>query len=374
MSEIELLKKLIAIASITPIDGGCMDLIKAKLQPLGFKGRNINSTDVSNLWIFHGDGAPTTCMLGHIDVVPTGPIENWQTPPFSPTEIDGYIHGRGACDMKGGVAAMVCAAYEYVKNNPQHQGTIGILITSDEEGPSIEGTTFALEKLNSEGQKFTYGIVGEPTCTDVFGDVIKNGRRGSLSGKLTIIGKQGHVAYPSKGINAVHIFAGALQEIVGINWDNGNDLFPPTTFQISNINAGTGAGNIIPGEMNVDFNFRYGTVSTVSSLQKRLTKVLDRHQLNYKISWDVGALPYLTTQNKLINIFKEVIKFELNINPRLETTGGTSDGRFLAKYCDEVLEFGTRNQTIHQVNEKVSIEEVKKLKIIYKNVLKKIYG
>lgn len=371
--ELELLMQLVAIPSITPIDGGCLKIITERLQPLGFSAEYINSQTVSNLWLTHGSGEPVLCFIGHIDVVPTGHLEKWQTPPFTPTIIDGHLHGRGSCDMKGGIVAMVRACEDFVAKNPNHSGSITLIITSDEEGIATEGTTLVLEKLSARGQKFNYGLVAEPTCSEKFGDTIKNGRRGSLSGSLTIIGKQGHVAYAHKGINAVHKFAPALLELTQTKWDNGNTDFPQTTFQISNIHGGTGAKNVIPGELQVEFNFRHGTASTTQSLKERFEAILKKHQIEYRLIWEDASNPYLTTKADFINIVSECVLAQTGIKPKLETGGGTSDGRFLAQYCQEVIEFGTLNRTIHQVNEKVKISDVEVLKCIYEDVLNKIY-
>jgi succinyl-diaminopimelate desuccinylase len=361
MPALQLLKQLIAIPSITPTDGGCLDLISAALAPVGFLAEDFNGTAVANrYWFKKGRSAhaKTIIFLGHIDVVPTGPREKWTTDPFVPTEINGALHGRGAADMKGGVAAMTIACANYVRNNPQHQGNIAMLLTSDEEGPATEGTVLALNQLVARGMQWDYGVVGEPTCTDTMGDVMKNGRRGSLTAYLTILGKQGHVAYPHKAINAVHLFAPALAAITNMNWDEGNADFPPTTLQVANLRAGTGAGNVIPGEMSVDMNWRHGTASSAENLMARATALFAEHGLNenthYRVRWEIGAKPYLTTGSALIAAMREAIQEVIGINPRCETTGGTSDGRFLAQHCAEVLEFGTRNAD-HSPSQRTSL-------------------
>jgi len=375
--EIALLSKLVAIKSVTPKDGGCLQLIEDRLCQVGFISEYFNTSKVSNLWLIYGQGEPITTFIGHVDVVPTGPLDKWKNPPFKPIIKNNHLWGRGACDMKGGIAAIVEACADYVVQNHNHRGTVSMIITSDEEGPAIEGTNLVLNELSKRKQKFTYGLVAEPTCAKQFGDTIKNGRRGSLSAKLTIIGKQGHVAYPDKAINSVHIFAKALTELTTTKWDDGNQDFPPTTFQISNIHAGTGVENVIPGEMEVDFNFRHGNVQTVENLKKRFEMILKKHNLNYQIIWHLGSNPYLTSKsnkNNLIDTLSKIIFSETGINPKLDTGGGVSDGRFLAQYCDQVIEFGTLNQTIHQINEKVNIDDVIKLKNIYQKLLTKIHS
>lgn len=375
---LDLLKKLVSIPSITPKDGGCLDLIDGTLAPLGFQSESFNTSTVSNRWYTHGQGAPVLVFLGHVDVVPPGPRERWATDPFEPIEKDGYLHGRGTADMKGGVSAMVVACADFVRQHPDHRGTVALLLTSDEEGPALEGTILALNALVARGQSFDYGVVGEPTCTEHFGDVIKNGRRGSLTAKLRVIGKQGHVAYPHKAVNAVHRALPVILELTQMTWDQGNGDFPPTTMQIANVSAGTGTGNVIPGEIEFDINWRHGTASSTESLIKRTESLLAKHGLinakDYVVEWQIGAKPYLTTGRTLIQALSSCIHETTGIMPRCETTGGTSDGRFLAEHCTEVVEFGTKNATIHQVNEKVAMSEVDQLKTIYQSLLNKILG
>ena len=371
MNSIELLKQLVSIPSITPNDGGCLDLIAKTLAD--FQTEDFNSQTVSNRWFVHGSASPCLVFLGHVDVVPPGLRERWTTDPFIPVEKDGFLHGRGACDMKGGIAAMACACADFVATHPKHRGTIALLLTSDEEGPSIEGTTMALQVLAARGQRFDYGIVGEPTCSQTMGDVIKNGRRGSISAHLTIIGKQGHVAYPHKAKNAIHFFANAMAALTQVRWDDGCNNFPATTMQIANIQAGTGTGNVIPGEMTLDMNWRHGIASSTQSIIERTEALLGTHGLvkdqDYHVRWNVSAKPYLTTATELTNTLRTAVHEITGITPRAETTGGTSDGRFLAEYCDDVVECGTRNATIHQVNERVCIKEVEQLKHIYQRTL-----
>lgn len=373
MDVIQLLKQLIAIPSITPTDGGCLALIADQLTPVGFQMQDFNAQGVANRWYVHGKGAPVVVFLGHVDVVPTGPREKWQFDPFDPQEHEGVVYGRGAADMKGGVAAMTIALAQFVRENPQHRGTLAMLLTSDEEGPAVHGTTMALQALQKQGQTFDFGIVGEPTCAEVMGDCIKNGRRGSLTALLTILGKQGHVAYPHKANNAFHRALPFLSALTQKIWDQGNDDFPPTTLQIANVRAGTGAGNVIPGECVFDINWRHGTASSTSSLMERTESLLSECGLikdqDYRIEWNIGAQPYLTTARRLIETLSFAVHQVTGINPRLETTGGTSDGRFLAQYCQEVVEFGTRNATIHQVNERVNKTEVEQLTQIYRQTL-----
>ncbi len=370
MSEtLELAKILISRRSVTPSDAGCQQLICERLASCGFVARNLPFDDVENLWISKGNSKPLFVFAGHTDVVPTGPEDKWKTPPFTPTIKDNMLHGRGAADMKGSIAAMITAIERFVTNHPGHTGSIAMLITSDEEGPAINGTVKVIETLVSEKVTIDWCLVGEPSSTKQVGDVIKNGRRGSLGGELIIYGKQGHVAYPHLAANPIHLAAAAIQELCDTKWDDGNEYFPPTTFQISNYNAGTGATNVIPGEINIQFNFRFSTASTEESLRQRCHAILDRHNLNYKLNWNLSGHPFLTEKGELVNAITTAIKKVVNIDTELSTAGGTSDGRFIAPTGAQVVELGPLNATIHQIDEHVSIHDLDQLSEIYENVL-----
>jgi len=376
---LRLTEALIARPSVTPEDGGCQALMIERLQAVGFSCTTLtfgpDDAPVTNLWaIKRGQdaAAPTLVFAGHTDVVPTGPLDQWHTPPFVPSHRDGYLYGRGAADMKTSLAAMVVASEEFVQAHPQHAGSIAFLITSDEEGPSLDGTVKVCEWLQQQGERLDCCIVGEPTSVKTVGDMIKNGRRGSLSGKLRVAGVQGHIAYPHLARNPIHQAAPALAELVGIEWDKGNDHFPPTSWQMSNIHAGTGANNVIPGEMVVDFNFRFSTESTPEGLQARVHEVLDRHGLRYTIDWVVGGRPFLTRVGSLINAMSSAIKTVTGIETTLSTTGGTSDGRFISQICPQVVEFGPVNATIHQINECVAVADIEPLKNIYRHTLESL--
>lgn len=371
-SAIDLTIDLINRDSITPDDKGCQERLVEELSPVGFTPEWMPFAEVKNLWLRKGNSAPLVVFAGHTDVVPTGPIERWETPPFSATLKDGKLYGRGASDMKAGVAAFTIACREFVEEHPNHKGSLALLITSDEEGPSINGTVKVCETLQARNEKLDYCIVGEPSSSKVFGDTIKNGRRGSLTGELTIKGKQGHVAYPEKVRNPIHLGAAAIAELVATEWDKGNDYFPATTFQISNYHAGTGASNVVPGAAKIVFNFRFSTASTPDSLKQRVHAILDSHHLDYDLEWTLGGEPFLTESGTLTQVMQEAIFEETGVHAELSTTGGTSDGRFIAKICPQILEFGTTNASIHQVNEHVIVDEVTKLKDIYKRVLIKL--
>lgn len=372
---LHLLETLIARASITPNDGGCQTLIAERLAPLGFQCEPMpfgpDGARVSNLWAVHRGTrpGPTVVLAGHTDVVPTGPLEHWHSDPFVPTHRDGRLYGRGAADMKTSVAAMVVASEEFVRGHPSHGGAMALVLTSDEEGPSIDGTARVVQALHARGERLDCCIVGEPTSVDRLGDMIKNGRRGSLSGRLTVRGVQGHVAYPQLARNPIHQLAPALAELAAIEWDSGNAHFPPTTFQVSNVHGGTGALNVIPGTVVVDFNFRFGTASTPASLQQRVRAVLDRHTLSCDLDWVLGGEPFLTTPGSLSEALTSAIRGETGVTPVLSTTGGTSDGRYIAKVCPQVVEFGPVNATIHQINENVIVADVEPLKNIYRRTL-----
>lgn len=369
---LELTTALINRASVTPEDGGCQQLIAERLAPLGFKAQHLRFDDVDNLWITHGSGAPLFCFAGHTDVVPTGPLTKWDSDPFQAEIRNGYLYGRGAADMKGGVAAMVLAAAEFVSRHPEHPGTIALMITSDEEGPSINGTRKVMEYLDENDISIDWCVLGEPSSDKQLGDVIRTGRRGSLNGRLMIKGIQGHVAYPDIAENPVHTAAPFLAEIANIEWDQGNDSFPPTTFQISNINAGTGAENVIPGEVHIVFNFRFSTEQTEDSLKQRVISLLEKHKLKYDIDWKLSGQPFLTTSGKLVNASQQAIKEVCDIDTLCSTGGGTSDGRFIAPSGAEVIELGVVNNTIHKINECVKVEDLDKLRRIYVSILNQL--
>ncbi|WP_345798143.1 succinyl-diaminopimelate desuccinylase [Castellaniella sp. MT123] len=360
---------LIARPSVTPDDAGCQALIADRLRPLGFACESLPSGAVSNLWARRGTQAPLVVFAGHTDVVPTGPESAWPSPPFTPTETDGRLVGRGAADMKTSIAAFVVAAEEFVAAHPGHSGSIALLLTSDEEGPATDGTVHVCRILDARREAPDYCIVGEPTSVDALGDTIKNGRRGSMSARITVRGIQGHVAYPHLARNPIHQSAPVLAELTATTWDNGNDYFPPTTFQISNFHAGTGAGNVIPSEAVIDCNFRFSTESTPDGLQARVAAILERHGLDYAIDWTISGLPFLTPQGPLCAALQSAITAETGVQAQLSTTGGTSDGRFIARICPQVVEFGPLNRTIHQVGESLPLDNLAPLKNVYRRVL-----
>lgn len=364
---LSLAKELISRASVTPVDAGCCELIANRLKPLGFKCEFLQFGEVTNLWAVREGGkeGPTLVLAGHTDVVPTGPQEKWMHDPFSAKESEGFLYGRGAADMKTSLAAFVTAVEAFIASRPVFEGRLAFLLTSDEEGPAIDGTVQVVRTLAHRGELLNYCIVGEPTSVNILGDTVKNGRRGSLSGTLTIRGKQGHIAYPHLAANPIHLFAPALTELAAIKWDDGNTYFPPTTWQVSNIHAGTGASNVIPGELKALFNFRFGSVSSPEALQKRVQDVLTRHGLSFEIDWNLGGEPYLTEPAKLSEVISQAIVQVTGQAPELSTTGGTSDGRFIAKHCREVIEFGPINATIHQVNERMALADIDPLHQIY---------
>jgi len=366
---LELARQLISRRSVTPADAGCLDLVEARLKPLGFRCERVAANGVDNLWARRGEKSPLLCFAGHTDVVPTGPIEHWASDPFTPTERDGVLYGRGASDMKTSIAAFVTAIEAFVAAHPDHAGSIAVLFTSDEEGPAVDGTVKVVQALKDRGEKLDYCVVGEPTCVQQLGDMIKNGRRGSLSGNLVVKGVQGHVAYPHLAKNPVHEFGPALAELAATKWDDGNEFFPPTTWQISNLAAGTGANNVIPGELNVKFNFRFSTASTLESLQTRVVGILDRHGLKYDLEWRYDGRPFLTKPGDLVEAVGRAIKSVTGIETKLSTTGGTSDGRFIADICPQVIEFGPTNATIHKVNECVRVADIDPLSRIYQQIL-----
>jgi succinyl-diaminopimelate desuccinylase len=376
---VRLTEALIARASVTPLDGGCQELITQRLRPLGFDCRTLvfgpQDAPVTNLWAIkrgRDAAAPVLVFAGHTDVVPTGPLDQWSSPPFVPTHRNGLLYGRGAADMKTSLAAMVVATEAFVARHPDHAGSIAFLITSDEEGPSVDGTVKVCEWLQQQGQRLDACIVGEPTSVKQVGDMIKNGRRGSLSGKLRVKGVQGHIAYPHLAKNPIHLLAPALAELVTIVWDQGNDHFPPTTWQCSNIHAGTGANNVIPGEVVVDFNFRFSTESTPEGLQRRLEDVLRQHGLDFHIDWTLGGRPFLTRKGPLVDAISAAIEQVTGVTTELSTTGGTSDGRFIAQMCPQVVEFGPVNASIHKIDEHVRVADIEPLKDIYLGTLERL--
>ena len=369
---LELTKALIARSSVTPEDKGCQQLLIDQLEPLGFSPEKLNFEEVENIWLRKGAEAPLFCFAGHTDVVPTGPVENWTSDPFNAVERDGKLFGRGTADMKGSIAAFTVACSRFVNDYPDHKGSIAYLITSDEEGPAKNGTVKVIETLEARNEKIDWCLVGEPSSTSKVGDVIKNGRRGSLGCTLTINGKQGHVAYPHLAENPIHLAAPMLAELTAMQWDNGNDFFPPTTFQISNLNSGTGATNVIPGTLEMVFNFRFSTEISPEELQQRVEDLLDKHKLDYNINWALSGMPFLTAKGDLVRAAVAAIKDVTGIDAELSTSGGTSDGRFIAPTGAQVLELGPTNATIHQINECVGIDELDTLEKIYYKTLEKL--
>lgn len=364
-----LAKILIARPSVTPDDAGCQELIARLLQNLGFAIEPMQFGVVDNLWATHGDGAPIVVFAGHTDVVPTGPLEAWTYAPFVPTEAGGWLYGRGAADMKSSIAAMITAFEAFLNRHPKHRGTLAVLLTSDEEGPAVDGTTRVIDTLTERGIEIDYCVVGEPSSEAVLGDTIKNGRRGSLSGALTVRGIQGHVAYPDRAENPIHGFARALNALVATQWDEPTPHFPATSFQVSNVHAGTGASNVIPGTLTAEFNLRFSTTVTVDALRSRVEHILDANHLKYTIDWSLRGLPYLTHAGRLVEVVSRAIRDELNVTPRLSTAGGTSDGRFIAPTGAEVVELGPINATIHQIDECIRIEDLAPLSVIYRRII-----
>ncbi|MSQ00196.1 MAG: succinyl-diaminopimelate desuccinylase [Methylotenera sp.] len=367
---------LLTRRSNTPEDAGCQALMIARLAPLGFKIERMRFGNVDNLYARRGTGGPLLVFAGHTDVVPTGPLEKWHTPPFEPTIKDGMLYARGAADMKTSLAAFITSIEEFVAEHPQHAGSIGLLITSDEEGVAVDGTVKVVEALRARGEFIDYCIVGEPTSNKVVGDMIKNGRRGSLSGKLTVKGVQGHIAYPHLVKNPIHLVAPAIKDMVETIWDAGNEYFPPTSWQISNMNGGTGATNVVPGEVELLFNFRYCALvnnagSTEADLKQRVHGILDGHQLDYDLEWEHSP-SYITPRGNLVDAISAAIQHTYGVSPELSTTGGTSDGRFIADICPQVIEFGPLNATIHKLNECVAVADIEPLKETYKLTMEKL--
>jgi succinyl-diaminopimelate desuccinylase len=367
---LELAKDLIARRSVTPDDAGCQALIAARLAAAGFTCESIRCGDVSNLWARRGSVHPLLCFAGHTDVVPPGPLEQWQSDPFLPTIRDGRLYGRGAADMKSSIASFVTATEAFVRERPGHSGSIAFLITSDEEGPSVDGTARVVDALKRRGESINYCIVGEPSSVEALGDAIKNGRRGSLSGRLTVRGVQGHIAYPHLARNPIHLVAPALAELAATRWDEGDEHFPPTSWQVSNIHGGTGATNIIPASIEIDFNFRFCAKSGEQSLKQRLEDVLRRHELDYDLQWSLSGLPFVTRSGKLVEAVKRAVFEHTGRTPALSTAGGTSDGRFIAQICPEIVELGPVNATIHKLNENIELAALEQLPEIYLDVLR----
>jgi succinyl-diaminopimelate desuccinylase, proteobacterial clade len=369
---LELAKELIARRSVTPDDAGCQQLIADRLRPLGFNIEPLRFGPVDNLWARRGNDGPLFCFAGHTDVVPTGPEGNWSHAPFATEVVDGMLYGRGAADMKGSIAAFITATERFLARHPQHHGSIAYLLTSDEEGDAVDGTVKVIEVLEQRNEKITWCLVGEPSSVKVLGDGIKNGRRGSMTGYLTVHGVQGHVAYPHLADNPVHRFAPVMVELCNIEWDRGNDYFPPTSFQIANINAGTGANNVIPGALEVMFNFRFSTEQTSEGLQKKVAALLDRHGLKYSLRWSLSGHPFLTETGELLPATVAAVREIAGVEPEVNTKGGTSDGRFIAPTGAQVLELGPLNATIHKVNECVSVADLDTLSAIYERLLEKL--
>ena len=371
---LELAKSLISKASVTPDDNGCQALMIERLEKIGFTIYPLKFGDVDNFWAVHGNNGPIFSFAGHTDVVPAGDDDAWESNPFEPTIKNGMLYGRGAADMKGSLASMVVATENFIEKNPNHNGIIAFLITSDEEGVAINGTAKVMDFLNDNNQQIDFCLVGEPSSTAILGDVIKNGRRGSLNACLRVKGKQGHIAYPLLADNPIHLVTPALNQLCNEQWDNGNDYFPATSFQISNIHSGDKVTNVIPGEVEVMFNFRYSTETTKEELQKRVNDILDSHKLNYFVEWSHSGYPFLTPKGELVSACVDAIEKIKAIKPELSTSGGTSDGRFIAQEGTQVVELGPNNSTIHQVNESVSVQDLEDLSKIYSQVLTNILG
>jgi len=369
---IQLVHDLVSRASVTPQDAGCQELLITRLEAIGFQVERLRFDDVDNFWARRGTTDPVLAFAGHTDVVPTGPSEAWKFPPFEPTIENDMMYGRGTADMKGSIGAMVTACERFIKAHPDHQGSLAFLITSDEEGPSINGTVKVVEYLEAREEKITWCLVGEPSSNKQLGDVIKNGRRGSLNGYMTINGVQGHVAYPHLSKNPIHMFAPALAELCSQQWDMGNEFFPPTTFQVSNLNAGTGAENVIPGTADIKFNFRFSTETSEEKLKETVHHILNKHKLDYQLEWRLSGNPFITPKGELVNAATSAIKEIAGIDTELSTSGGTSDGRFIAPTGAQVLELGPLNATIHQINECVSCNDLNKLSDIYESMLVKL--
>lgn len=368
-STLELAKALIERRSLTPDDAGCQEILIERLEKLGFKVEKMRFGNVDNFWARRGTTSPLICFAGHTDVVPTGPVEKWESEPFTPTLRDGMLFGRGAADMKTSLAAFITAIEAFVSEHPEHDGSIALLITSDEEGIAVDGTVKVVEALKARNELMDYCIVGEPSCVSTLGDMIKNGRRGSLSGKLTVKGIQGHIAYPHLARNPIHLAAPAIAELAATQWDLGNEYFPPTTWQISNIHGGAGVTNVIPGTVEVMFNFRFSTASTVDGLKNKVHSILDQHGLEYELVWELSGKPFLTPRGNLVEAISSAIREVTGVETELSTSGGTSDGRFITDICTQLVEFGPLNATIHKLNECVAVADIEPLKEIYQRTL-----
>ncbi|MDD4929932.1 MAG: succinyl-diaminopimelate desuccinylase [Gallionella sp.] len=369
---LRLAKDLIARRSLTPDDAGCQEILIERLQKVGFTVERMRFGSVDNFWARRGIDGPVVVFAGHTDVVPSGPEASWFSPPFEPVIRDQMLYGRGAADMKTSVAAFITAIEAFIEDHPDHEGSIALLITSDEEGVAVDGTVRVIEALQARGERLDYCIVGEPTSNRMVGDMIKNGRRGSLSGKLTVMGVQGHIAYPHLVKNPIHMAAPAIAELADTTWDNGNQYFPATSWQISNINGGTGATNVVPGTVEILFNFRFSTASTEHELKHRVHAILDKHQLKYDLEWELSGKPYITPRGSLVDAISRAIEQSYGITPELSTSGGTSDGRFIADICPQVIEFGPLNATIHKLNECVAVADIEPLKLTYQRTLENL--
>lgn len=367
---LELARELIARRSVTPADGGCQGLIAQRLAAAGFRSEDASVNGVTNLWARRGDARPLVCFAGHTDVVPPGPLEKWQSDPFVPTVRDGRLYGRGAADMKSSIASFVVAVEQFVAERPAHSGAIALLLTSDEEGPSVDGTARVVERLKARGEALDYCIVGEPSSAAQLGDTLRVGRRGSLTATVTIQGVDGHVAYPEQIRNPIHLLAPALAELTATEWDRGNEAFPPTSFQVSNLNAGTGVENVVPGTAVLLCNFRFSTASTDAALRERFEDVLRRHRLEYRIAWKLGGRPFLSARGRLIEVVQRAVQAHTGRAPQLSTAGGTSDGRFIVEICPELVEFGPVNASIHKLNEHIELEALERLPHIYLDTLR----
>ena len=366
---VALAKRLVACRSITPADGGCLDLLASRLAASGFQSERLDRGGAGNLWARRGSGAPFVCLAGHVDVVPPGPEEQWRSDPFTPVERNGYLYGRGVADMKTSIAALVTAAERVVAANPRHRGSLAVLLTSDEDGAAVDGTAAVVETLRARGETIDACIVGEPTSSERLGDVIKNGRRGSLNGSLTVKGVQCHIAYPERGRNPIHAALPALAELVAAPWDQGTEYFPPTSFQISNVHAGSGTHNVIPGTLEVRFNFRFSPASSREELQRLVRAILDRHGLEYDLDWTFVGPPFITPRGPLVDVISAAIRSVTGLTPRLSTTGGTSDGRFIAEVAREIVEFGPLNESIHKVDERLRVADIGPLSMIYERAI-----
>jgi succinyl-diaminopimelate desuccinylase len=369
---LDLARELIARRSQTPDDAGCQDLLGKRLAKSGFRCESLVANGVSNLWARRGEARPIVCFAGHTDVVPSGPLDAWDSDPFDPSLRDGYLYGRGAADMKSSLAAFVVAIEQFVAARPDHPGSIALLITSDEEGPSVDGTVRIVERLRDRGETLDYCVVGEPSSVERLGDMIKNGRRGTLSGKLIVRGVQGHVAYPQLARNPIHLAAPVIAELAAMRWDDGDAYFPPTSWQVSNIHAGTGATNVIPGTLELDFNFRYAPVHSREDLERAFLAILARHGLDHEVRWTGWGKPYLTARGRLVDVAGAAIREVCGIAPEISCTGGTSDGRFIADICAEVVELGPVNASIHKLNERVAVADLEPLAAIYRGILERL--